>query len=66
MTKTATQTITLHWDTLHVLAREEILLTAGFQSRLAHYEWGELECWIQTDIQDSLKRRSKGTVAIDA
>jgi len=58
--------IILHWDTLDQRTKEEILSGACINTRMAHYDWDELEPWLQALIKDSLLRRSKGTVTVGA
>ncbi|KKK79405.1 hypothetical protein LCGC14_2833870 [marine sediment metagenome] len=54
----------LHWDTLHEQSREEILANACINTRFAHYEWDEMELWIQQIIKANMQFRSRGTVLI--
>ncbi len=58
--------ITLHWDSLDKQTREEILLGACINTRMIHYDWDEMEPYLQALITDSLLHRSKGTVTVGA
>ncbi len=56
--------LTLRWDDLHKQTRREILDGACLNERYQHYEWQELETWIQQIITDNVVLRSKGTVEV--
>lgn len=58
--------MTLHWNDLHILAREELLYGACINTRFAHQEWEELEDWLKILIQGSLERRSNKLVSVEA
>ncbi len=54
----------LNWDTLDKQTRVEILTNACIQERFQHYEWNELEGWLQVLITDNMELRSRQTVTI--
>ena len=54
----------LHWDTLNHLTKDELLSGACLQGGLRHYEWNEIDRWLQQLIIDSLERRSHSTTTI--
>lgn len=61
----ATKPVPLDWGSIHKQSREEILLGAGMQLKLADKKWSELEPWIQDLLKDSLKGRSKGKAKLE-
>ncbi len=58
------RTLALRWDEAHKQTRCEILGSACLNERYQHYEWEDLETWIQDIIVDSVSLRSKGTVTV--
>ena len=56
--------VTLHWNGSHEL-REQLLSNACMQSRLAYYEWDELEEWERELIREQLETRTNLTVTIE-
>ena len=52
----------LNWDNLHFQTREEILLNACINTKLAHYDWDEIDIWLQEIINKNLLLRSGGLV----
>lgn len=56
----------LHWDTLDSQTKEEILSKVCVNEKFRHYEWCELDNWLQLIITDNLETRSHKTVTLVA
>ena len=54
----------LKWDDMSLELREHLLCKACINTRYAHYEWSEIENWIQNLVLDTLHSSSKNTVTV--
>lgn len=54
----------LHWNTIDIQTKAQLLSWACMNSNLENYEWCEIEKWEQDIINDCLSKRSKNTVEV--
>jgi hypothetical protein len=56
--------LTLQWDNMNILSKEEAVLSAGFRVGVAHRPTKDIEQWIRQTIIDHEMIRSNGKMGI--
>jgi hypothetical protein len=54
----------LHWNTLHVMGRQEICFGANVSEKMANKSWEELDRWLQVHLEFSVESRWKGRIQL--